>query len=104
MKGTDKQVAYAKAVLEGAKAWYAHDYERYKDLYYAGRNLAAIKVIELVEEGRIEEAQHIIDSENPADWLESVVIFEGEKPVISASKVIDALKMRYYLAKDKGLI
>ena len=106
MKGTDKQIAFAKTCIDGAKAWYSQPYTMpsgiVTKLDREGRQLAAIEVIEAIERGDQAAAESAY--ENAAPWVGRCVVFDGDAPAIDAASVIDALKKAYYCAKDKGLV
>jgi tRNA threonylcarbamoyladenosine modification (KEOPS) complex Pcc1 subunit len=94
MKGTEKQVQYAKAVLEGAKAWHTTKSP-------SAQQLDAIAFVEAIEAGDYATAEAKMDT--AARWIE-LALEPGEVPAIKAGAVIDALKGAYYAAKANGLI
>ena len=94
MIGTDSQIAYAKAILEGAKVWHATKSP-------SARQVDAIAFVEAIEAGDYATAEAKMDT--AARWIE-LALQPGEVPAIKASAVIDALKGAYYAAKDAGLI
>ena len=94
MKGTEKQVTYAKAIIEGAKVWYTTKSP-------SAQQLDAIAFVEAIEAGDYATAEAKMDT--AARWIE-LALEPGEVPAIKASAVIDALKGAYYAAKDNGLI
>jgi hypothetical protein len=91
MKGTEKQIAFAREVLRGAKAWYSK--------VNVEDQVRAIEVLELVESGDFDKAEDVL--QDAAPWV-TFCIVEGTdgSPVVDAGKVIDALKKAYYLSVD----
>ena len=94
MKGTEKQVAYAKAIIEGAKVWHTTKSP-------SPQQLDAIALVEAIEAGDYATAEAKMDT--AARWIE-LALEPGEVPAIKASAVIDALNGAYSCAKDNGLI
>jgi hypothetical protein len=94
MIGTEKQVSFAKAILEGAKVWHTTKAP-------STAQLDAIAVVEAIESGDLATAEAKLGT--AAGWIE-LAIEPGEVPAIKASAVIDALERSYYAAKDAGLI
>ena len=94
MKGTKKQVAYAKAIIEGAKVWHTTKSP-------SAQQLDAIAFVEAIEAGDYATAEAKMDT--AARWIE-LALEPGEVPAIKAGAVIDALKGAYYAAKANGLI
>lgn len=95
MIGTEKQVAYAKAILECAKVWYTTKAP-------SAPQAAAIAVIEAIEAGDLAAAEAHLD--DAADWIELALTEVDGAPAIKAGAVIDALRRAYYCAKDNGLL
>ena len=94
MIGTASQIAYAKAIIEGAKVWHTTKSP-------SAPQIDAIAFVEAIEAGDYATAEAKMDT--AARWIEPA--FEpGEVPAIKASAVIDALKGAYCAAKDAGLI
>jgi len=94
MIGTDSQIAYAKAIIEGAKVWHTTN-------SHSVPQIDAIAFVEAIEAGDYATAEAKMDT--AARWIE-LALEPGEVPAIKASAVIDALKGAYYAAKDAGLI
>ena len=94
MIGTDSQIAYAKAIIEGAKVWHTAKFP-------SAPQINAIAFVEAIEAGDYATAEAKMDT--AARWIE-LALEPGEVPAIKASAVIDALKGAYYAAKDAGLI
>jgi len=96
MIGTQKQIAYAKELLEGAKVWHSTK-------SHSVSQLDAISFVEAIEAGDYTAAE--AKAETAARWIELALDLEtGDKPAIKAGAVIDALKGAYQCAKDAGLI
>lgn len=103
MVGTEKQIAYAKACIEGAKAWFSSRHEKTgRQIDSDGVQLAAIDVIEAVERGDYEAAEEIF--QDAAGWVEFTIVERDGKPQIDAGRVIEHLKYAYYRAKERGLV
>lgn len=94
MIGTDSQIAYAKAIIEGAKVWHTTKSP-------SAPQIDAIAFVEAIEAGDYATAEAKMDA--AARWIE-LALEPGEVPAIKASAVIDALKGAYYAAQDAGLI
>lgn len=94
MIGTEKQVTFAKAILDGAKVWYTTKSP-------SRSQLDAIAVVEAIEAGDLATAEAKMDT--AARWIE-LALEPGEVPAIKAGAVIDALKGAYYAAKEAGLV
>lgn len=120
MIGTEKQIAYAKAILEGARAFNLRRAQDARTRSYAEGRLAAIDLIRAIDEGRHDDAMKIMDtadvpmwvtgsyviaaSDGKGGWNRSRDIETIDQAVVVASNVIDALKGDFFAAKDAGLI
>ena len=120
MKGTEKQVAYAKAIIDGARALNAHRAQDARTRSYAEGRLAAIDLIRAIDEGRHDDAMKIMDTADVPMWVTGSYVIAAsdgkggwdrnrdieslDQAVVVASNVIDALKGDYYAAKQTGLI
>lgn len=120
MIGTEKQIAYAKAILEGARAFNLHRGQDARTRSYAEERLAAIDLIRAIDEGRHEDAMKIMDTADVPMWVTGSYVIAAsdgkggwdrnrdieslDQAVVVASAVIDALKGDFFAAKDAGLI
>jgi hypothetical protein len=98
MKGTEKQIAFAKEILRGAKIWFE------SPKVHSDAQAKAVEVLELVESKEYEKAEILLEESAP--WP-TMYIVDGEdgSPVVDASKIINShLKNAYYCAKDNGLL
>jgi len=121
MIGTEKQIAYAKAILKGARAYWDWRKSQPRDERYATGRIAAIDLIEAIDRGDYEEAMRLMETQNIPEWVVEYDCIAKRNPrapagwshddidsldeaVVVASRVIDELKRDYYAAKDEGLI
>ena len=95
MIGTEKQVAFARDILEGAKVWHATKAP-------SAPQAAAIAVVDAIEAGDLAAAEAHLDT--AASWIELALTEVDGAPAIKAGAVIDALKGAYYAAKEAGLV
>lgn len=105
MIGTEKQIAYARKIMRGASAHLTHLFmlDMTGREYFRDR-LLAIKAIEAIDAGRMEEVEKIQDF--LPRWVELVLEFNKEenKILVKAGEVIENLKEDFYLAIDQCLI
>lgn len=120
MIGTEKQIDYAKSIIEGARAFNAHRAQDARTRSYAEGRLAAIDLIRAIDEGRHDDAMKIMDTADVPMWVTGSYVIAAsdgkggwgrnrdieslDQAVVVASNVIDALKGDYYAAKEAGLI
>lgn len=120
MIGTEKQVAYAKAILEGARAFNRHRAQDARTRSYAEGRLAAIDLIRAIDEGRHDDAMKIMDTADVPMWVTGSYVIAAsdgkggwnrnrdietiDQAVVVASNVIDALNGDFFAAKEAGLI
>lgn len=106
MKGTEKQVAYAKDIITGLRIWAQAQLQsdgpaeeladRIKDYYKredAERILAEMAFIDAVEAGDYDEAQRLFDGLDRQLAVQSLL--DGHE--IVAARVIDGYKRQYYM-------
>lgn len=104
--GSDKQIAFARACMRGAKAWYAQPRTRVPggpEEPLSQVQVNGVEVLERLDAGDIAGAQAILDGQNWPGWV-ALCIECGDPPRIKAGAVIDALKRAYYAARDSGLV
>lgn len=119
MIGTEKQIAYANAILKGARAYNAMRVQDPRHRQYAEGRIAAIDFIVAIAQGRQEDASRIMETADIPLWVFGTYViakshsergWQRDEPssldeaVVVAGNVIDALKGDYYSAKDNGLI
>lgn len=120
MIGTEKQVAYAKAVLEGARAFNLHLAQDARTRLHAEGRLAAIDLILAIDEGRHDDAMKIMGTADVPLWVTGCYVIAAsdgkgwwdrnrdieslDQAVVVAGHVIDVLKSDFFAAKEAGLI
>jgi hypothetical protein len=121
MIGTEKQVAYAKAILAGARAYWEWRKQQPRMERHAALQIAAIDLIEAIDRGDHEEAMRLLETEDIPEWVDVEHCIAKRDPrsctgwsrdgiesldeaVVVAAMIIDTLKRDYYAAKDNGLL
>jgi hypothetical protein len=121
MIGTEKQIAYAKAILKGARAYWEWRKQQPRMEDYATLQIAAIDLIEAIDRGDHEEAMRLLETHDIPEWVDGYHcvakrdarsrtgwsrdgIESLDEAVVVASMVIDTLKRDFYAAKEKGLL
>jgi hypothetical protein len=121
MIGTEKQIAYAKAILKGARAYWECKRRDLRWERHAALQIAAIDLIEAIDRGDHDEAMRLLETDDIPGWVDGEycvakrdpssrtgwsrdVIESLDEAVVVAAMVIDTLKRDYYAAKDQGLL
>jgi hypothetical protein len=121
MIGTEKQIAYAKAILKGARAYWDWRKDQPRMERHAALQIAAIDLIEAIDRGDHEEATRLLETNDIPAWVDGYHCIAKRDPrsptgwsrdgidsldeaVVVASSIIDTLKRDYYAAKDNGLL
>jgi hypothetical protein len=127
MIGTEKQIAYARAILDGARRyyeWVRSQPERKPVWDFFDENIAAIDLILAVDRGDYAEARRLVetgpesvtkwvirnwclarrDSSRESGWNIGLDLDRIEEAVAVAGSIIDTFKSDFYTAKDLGLL
>jgi hypothetical protein len=121
MIGTEKQIAYAKAILKGARAYWEWKGRDLRWERHAALQIAAIDLIEAIDRGDHEEAMRLLETKDIPGWVDGYHCVAKRDPrshtgwsqdgiesldeaVVVAAMVIDTLKRDYYAAKNEGLL
>jgi hypothetical protein len=125
MIGTEKQVAYAKAILKGARRyneWMRSQPERKPFWPFFDEHIAAIDLILAVDRGDYAEARRLVETGAAPEWVDKELCIARrdssrecgynldralnriEEAVAVAGFIIDTFKRDFYAAKDLGLL
>jgi hypothetical protein len=125
MIGTEKQIAYAKAILEGARRYNERmrsQPERKPFWPFFDEHIAAIDLILAVDRGDYAEARRLVETGNVPEWVDKELCLARrdssresgwntgldldriEEAVPLAGFIIDTFKRDFYAAKDLRLL